>query len=175
MESLKRFLTTKLKLKVNEQKSAVAQPLERKFLGFSFTSEEKPRRRIAPKAVNRFKGRVRELTRRNRGISIKEMAEELAQYLRGWIGYFGRCQTPSVLRDLDKWLRHRLRSVIWKQWKRGTVRFKELIARGVNRPLAAKTAGSSHGPWRLSHSRALDVALPNAYFDSLGIPKLTVG
>ena len=175
MESIKRFITTKLKLKVNQQKSAVAQPWERKFLGFSFTSEEKPRRRIAPKAVDRFKERVRELTSRTRGVSIEEMAEELARYLRGWIGYFGKCQTPSVLRNLDKWLRHRLRSVIWKQWKRGTIRFKELTARGVDRSLAARTAGSSHGPWRLSHSRALDVALPIAYFDSLGIPRLTVG
>src|SRR6266496_2066468 len=126
MESIKRFITTKLKLKVNQQKSAVAQPWERKFLGFSFTSEEKPRRRIAPKAVDRFKERIRELTSRTRGVSIEEMAEELARYLRGWIGYFGKCQTPSVLRYLDKWLRHRLRSVIWKQWKRGTIRFKEL-------------------------------------------------
>jgi RNA-directed DNA polymerase len=175
MESLKRFIMTTLKLKVNVQKSAVAQPWERKFLGFSFTSEEKPRRRIAPKAVDRFKERVRELTRRTRGVSIEEMAEELTRYLRGWTGYFGKCQTPSVLRDLEKWLRHRLRSVIWKQWQRGTIRFKELIARGVDRPLAARTAGSSHGPWRLSHSRALDVALPIAYFDSLGIPRLTVG
>jgi RNA-directed DNA polymerase len=173
MESLKRFITTKLKLKVNEQKSAVARPWERKFLGFSFTWDREPRRRIAPKAVLRFKERVRELTSRTRGVSMERMAEELSRYLRGWIGYFGKCQTPSVLQGLEEWTRRRLRSAIWKQWKRGSVRFAELRKRGVGKELAAKTAGSAHGPWRLANSPALAYALPNAYFDSLGIPKLT--
>jgi RNA-directed DNA polymerase len=174
MESLKRFITTKLKLKVNESKSAVAEPRERKFLGFSFTGGESPKRRIAPQAVKRFKERVRELTRRTRGISIERMAKELTLYLRGWIGYFGKCQTPSVLKSLEEWMRRRLRSVVWKQWKRGTVRYRELRKRGVDSALAAKTAGSAHGPWRLAMSPGLALALPNAYFDSLGIPKLTV-
>ena len=155
MESITRFITTKLKLKVNEQKSAVARPWERKFLGFSFTSEREPKRRIAPKAVDRFKERVRELTRRTRGVSIERMAEELARYLRGWLGYFGNCQTPSVLQGLEEWIRRRLRSAIWKQWKRGTVRFAELRKRGVGKDLAAQTAGSAHGPWRLANSPAL--------------------
>src|SRR5579864_4078286 len=126
MESLKRFITTKLKLRVNEQKSAVARPWERKFLGFSFTRHREPKRRIAPKAVRRFKERVRELTSRTRGVSMEQMAEELARYFLGWIGYFGKCQTPSVLVDLAEWVRRRLRSVIWKQWKRGKRRFVEL-------------------------------------------------
>jgi RNA-directed DNA polymerase len=173
-ESLKRFITTKLKLKVNESKSAVAEPWERKFLGFSFTWNESPKRRIAPKAVQRFQERVRKLTSRTRGISIERMAKELALYLNGWIGYFGKCQTPWVLKSLEEWMRRRLRSVIWKQWKRGTRRFVELRKRDVNVPLAAKTAGSPHGPWRLAKSPALAFALPNAYFDSLGIPRLTV-
>jgi RNA-directed DNA polymerase len=173
MESLKRFITTKLKLKVNGQKSAVARPWERKFLGFSFTAGQQPKRRIAPKAVDRFKERVRELTSRTRGVSTERMAEELARYLRGWLGYFGRCETPSVLAELDRWLRRRLRSAIWKQWKRGSVRFAELRKRGVGKDLAAQTAGSAHGPWRLANSPALAIALPNAYFDSLGIPRLT--
>jgi RNA-directed DNA polymerase len=173
MESVTRFITRRLKLKVNEEKSAVGQPAERKFLGFSFTREREPRRRIAPKAIVRFKKRVRELTRRTRGVSIEQMTEELTRYLRGWIGYFGRCQTPSVLEGLERWLRHRLRSVVWKQWKRGKVRFTELRKRGVSKELAAKTAGSAHGPWRLANSPALSIALPNAYFDSLGIPRLT--
>jgi RNA-directed DNA polymerase len=174
MESLRRFITGKLKLKVNELKSAVARPWERKFLGFSFTMAREPRRRIAPKAMERFKERVRALTRRTRGVSIERMAEELARYLRGWLGYFGYCQTPSVLEGLDAWLRRRLRSAIWKQWKRGTVRFRELHQRGVGKDLAARTAGSAHGPWRLANSPALEIALPNAYFASLGIPQLTV-
>jgi len=174
MESITRFITMKLKLKVNEQKSAVARPWERKFLGFSFTFGQEPKRRIAPKAVLRFKKKIRELTRRTRGVSTEQMAKELTRYLRGWLGYFGRCQTPTVLEKLDKWVRHRLRSVIWKQWKWGSVRFAELRKRGVGKDLAAQTAGSAHGPWRLANSPALSKALPNAYFDSLGIPRLTV-
>jgi len=174
MKSITRFLTAKLKLKVNEQKSAVARPWERKFLGFSFTNSGVPKRRIAPKAVDRFKERVRELTSRTRGVSTERMADELSRYLRGWIGYFGKCETPSVLEGLEQWLRRRLRSAIWKQWKRGTVRFAELRKRGVGKDLAAQTAGSAHGPWRLAASPALSFALPNAYFDSLGIPRLTV-
>ena len=174
MESIGRFITTKLKLKVNQQKSAVARPWERKFLGFSFTWNREPKRRIAPKAVERYKERVRELTRRTKGVSIERMAEELAQYLRGWNGYFGKCQTPSVLQGLEEWTRRRLRSVVWKQWKRGTVRFAELRKRGVGKDLAAQTAGSAHGPWRMANSPALTIALPNAYFTSLGIPRLTV-
>jgi RNA-directed DNA polymerase len=174
MKSVARFIATKLKLKVNEQKRAVAEPWKRKFLGFSFTRAETPKRRIAPKAVLRFKERVRELTSRTRGVSIERMAEELARYLRGWIGYFGNCETPSVLRGLDEWTRRRLRSVIWKQWRRGTRRFAELRKRGVSYDLAAQTAGSAHGPWQLANSPALAIALPNAYFTPLGIPPLTV-
>ena len=175
MTRITRFITTKLKLKVNEQKSAVARPWERKFLGFSFTANREPKRRIAPKAVSRFKAKVREVTRRTRGVNVEKMAEELGRYLRGWIGYFGQCQTPSVLQGLEEWTRRRLRSVLWKQWDRGPVRFSELRKRGVGKDLAAQTAGSAHGPWRLANSPALQVALPNAYFDSLGIPRLTVG
>jgi RNA-directed DNA polymerase len=175
MASITRFITTKLKLTVNARKSAVARPWERKFLGFSFTASRMPKRRIAPQVVLRFKAKVRELTRRTRGVSVQKMAAELSQYLRGWLGYFGHSQTPSVLQGLEEWTRRRLRSVIWKQWKRGPVRFAELRLRGVGKDLAAQTAGSVHGPWRLAHSPALAIALPNAYFDSLGIPRLTGG
>ena len=172
MARLTAFITRRLKLKVNGQKSAVARPVDRKFLGFSFTGGQQPRRRIAPKAIVRFKERVRELTSRTRGVSLERMVEELSAYLRGWRSYFGFCETPSVLHDLDQWLRRRLRSVLWKHWKRGSTRFAELRRRGVGRALAAKTAGSAHGPWRLANSPALTVALPNAYFDSLGLPRL---
>ncbi len=172
MEGVKRFLTRKLKLKVNESKSAVARPRDRKFLGFSFISGEVVKRRIAPKAIIRFKERIRELTRRTRGISIERMIEELRRYMIGWRSYFGFCQTPSILKDLERWTRRRLRSMIWKQWKRGRVRFKELRLRGIDKGLAARTAGSAHGPWRLSNSPALAIALPNAFFVSLGLPSL---
>jgi len=172
MTSIERFLANRLKLKVNKAKSAVAKPSVRKFLGFSFTRGEQPRRRIAPQALARFKSRVQELTRRTRGASPKQIVKELSGYLVGWRGYFGFCQTPSVLRALDQWLRRRLRAIVWKQWKRGTTRFAELRRRGVGRDLAAQSAGSPHGPWRLSNSPALTVALPTAFLGSLGLPSL---
>jgi RNA-directed DNA polymerase len=166
---IERFLERRLKLKINKAKSAVAKPSVRKFLGFSFTSGSEPRRRIAPQAIARFKAKVRELTRRTGGKSLAQIAKELSVYLIGWRGYFGFCQTPSVLRVLDRWIRRRLRAVVWKQWKYGPARFVELRRRGVGRDLAAQTAGAPHGPWRLANSPALTIALPNSFFTSLGL------
>jgi RNA-directed DNA polymerase len=173
-QNITRFITRRLKLKVNEQKSAVARPVERKFLGFSFTLRE-AKRRIAAKAIVRFKQKVRELTGRTRGISIEQMTKELASYLRGWRSYFGFCETPTVLESLDQWIRRRLRSMIWKQWQRGRVRFARLCARGVNPYLAGTTAGSPHGPWRIANSPAMSIAFPIAYFDALGVPRMFTG
>ena len=175
MASLTRFITSRLKLKVNSAKSAVAPPGERTFLGFSFTRPPAPRRRLAPSTVIRFKAKVRELTRRTRGVSLETMVQQLGTYLRGWHGYFGFCQTPSVLVHLDEWIRRRLRSAVWKQWRHGRTRFRELRRRDVGLALATTTAGSAHGPWRLSHSRALDVALPKGFFATLGLPELAAG
>jgi len=173
MQKITRFLSEKLKLKVNESKSGVARPARRKFLGFSFTSGKQPKRRIASPTLLRFKKRIRELTKRNRGVSLEPMVQELRRYLIGWRGYFGFCQTPSVLRNLDSWIRRRLRCFQWKLWKRGKTRFAELRKRGVGKDLAAQTAGSSRGLWHISRSPALSIALPGAYFDSLGLPKLS--
>jgi len=172
MKSVSRFIARKLKLKVNERKSAVDRPHRRKFLGFSFTSETGPRRRISPQAVARFKERVRELTRRTR-TGLERTIKELAEYLRGWGGYYGYCETPSVLDNLNSWIRRRLRSLAWKQWKRGRTRYKELRTRGVRKDPAARTAGSPKGPWHISKSPSLSIALPNAYLSSLGLPTLT--
>lgn len=172
MEGVSRFITERLKLKVNASKSAVAHPSERKFLGFSFTAGKEPKRRIAPKAIERFKEKVRIVTRRTHGRGFKQIQEELSPYLIGWRGYFGKCQTPSVLEQLDGWIRRRLRSAAWNQWKRGRNRFAQLTKRGVGKDLAAQTAGSPHGPWRISASPAMSIALPNALWDRLGIPRL---
>jgi RNA-directed DNA polymerase len=172
MENISRLISRKLKLRINQSKSAVARPSDRKFLGFSFTKGKEPKRRISNQAKKKFKEQVRKLTRRSRGVSIERMTEELALYLRGWIGYYGYCQTPSVLRDFDSWLRRRLRNAIWKKWKRGRTRYAELLKRGVNPDLAAQTAGGSHGLWRISQSPALGIALPNPYFSKLGLPSL---
>src|SRR6202165_5297559 len=174
MESIEQFLAQRLKLKVNKAKSAVAKPNVRKFLGFSFTSGKQPRRRIAPQAIDRFKERVRVLTRRTGGRSLSQVSKELSCYLIGWRGYFGFCETPSVLRKLDQWTRRRLRAIAWQQWKRGPTRFARLRRCGVGRDLAAQAAGSPHGPWRLSNSPALAIALPNAFFASLGFAPLVV-
>ena len=106
--------------------------------------------------------------------TVPQMVKEITTYLRGWLGYFDDCQTPSVLRTLESWLRRRLRSVVWKQWKRGRTRFRELRKRNVRKDLAAPTAGSPHGPWRIANSPALAIALPNAYFTQLGLPPLVV-
>ena len=175
MESVKRFITEKLKLKVNESKSAVAKPQERKFLGFSFTSGKELKRKIAPKAIDRFQERVREITDKGRGRSMKQVMEELAPYLRGWRNYFGFCETPAVLRHLDSWIRRRVRCAFWRQWKTGRKRFTELVRRGVSEELAAKTAGSRRGPWRVSQSPALGIALSNAALTSFGLPSLVEG
>jgi RNA-directed DNA polymerase len=170
LAGIDKFLEKRLKLKVNKAKSAVAKPRARKFLGFSFTSGKEPRRRIAPQALARFKARV--LTRRTRGRSLAQIIKELSIYLIGWRGYFGFCQTPSVLRALDEWIRRRLRAIAWKQWKRGRARFAALRRCGVGRALAAQTAGSPHGPWRLANSPALAIALPNRFLGSLGLPSV---
>ena len=102
------------------------------------------------------------------------MVTQMVTYLRGWLGYCGDCQTPSVLRSLESWLCRRLRSVVWKQWKQGQTRFRELRKRNVSKDLAAQTAGSPHGPWRIANSPALAIALPNAYFARLRLPPMVV-
>jgi RNA-directed DNA polymerase len=172
MESITRFITEELKLKVNEAKSAVARPQERKFLGFSFSAGPEVKRVIAPKALDRFKRRVREITRRAKGVSMETTMEELAPYMRGWRNYFGFCETPVVLQYLTRWVRLRLRAALWRQWKTQRRRRAALIRLGVSERLASNTAGSGRGPWYLARSRALSVGLSNAYFRSLGLPSL---
>ena len=172
MESISRFITQKLKLKVNEAKSAVARPQERKFLGFSFTAGPVIKRTIAPRSLERFKQRIRDITRRAKGVSIKTTMEELVTYMRGWRGYFGFCETPEVLIALTRWVRLRLRAALWRQWKTPRRRRAALIARGVSEWAARNTAGSGRGPWYLARSRALSSGLSNAYFKSLGLPSL---
>jgi RNA-directed DNA polymerase len=173
MQSITKFLSTRLRLKVNEAKSAVGRPWERKFLGFTFTNRKQPRRRIAPAALKRVKDKVRELTCRKRGNTLKQIIEELTSYLRGWIGYFGYCETPTVLHNLEKWLRRKLRCLIWKRWKRGTTRFKRLRALGLTITQAREGAGSgAHGPWRMSLNPSINSALSIAYFQALGLRSL---
>jgi RNA-directed DNA polymerase len=173
MTSVSRFLTRKLKLTVNETKSAVARPEERKFLGFSIANDGSERR-IAPKAIDKFKMQVRERTRRTRGESLPQIVEGLRPYLIGWRSYFGFCQTPIVLTNLEAWIRRRLRMYLWRQWRNGHHRFKELRRRGVPKFLAAVAAGSPTGLYRMSGHPAVQMALRNHVFDALGLPRLYV-
>lgn len=172
MASVSRFITRRLKLKVNESKSAVDRPSRRKFLGFTIAEGAKPQRRIAPKALKRFREKIRGLTRRTRGVDAKRMVSDLTVYLRGWVGYFGFCQTPWELRDLDGWIRRRLRAVAWKHWKRGPTRCRQLRRRGVARDQAVHAAWWYHSPWHASRTKAINVALPNTLWDRLGLLRL---
>ena len=150
----------------------MARPQERKLLGFSFRAGPEVKRVIAPKALDRFKRRVREITGRAKGVSMKTTMEELAPYMRGWRSYFGFCETPEVLIGLTRWVRLRLRAALWRQWKTPRRRRAALLALGVREPLASHTAGSGRGPWYLARAKALSVGLSNAYFKSLGLPSL---
>ncbi|MCL4476828.1 MAG: group II intron reverse transcriptase/maturase [Nitrospirae bacterium] len=168
MAGVTRYLSQKLRLKVNALKSAVARPWQRTFLGFTLTYSCKSV--VSGKAVKRFKEEVRRHTFRTRGVSVKNVVSTMRRYLLGWKAYFGFCESRSILKELDSWVRRRLRCYLWKQWGKGG--YHELRRRGVSRDLAWNTAKSAHGPWRLSRSPALAFALPARYFASIGLPSL---
>lgn len=171
-ESITKFLAKRLRLKVNEEKSAVGKPSKRKFLGFSFVLRAEPKIRLAEVSKMRFRKRIRELTRPTKGSSLAQVVAALRRYIIGWRGYYRICETPSIFTDLDKWIRRRLRCYQWRLWKRGRTRYAELTKRGVPPRTAAAAAASSRGPWRLSGSPPLAHALPNAYLTGLGLPSI---
>lgn len=168
-----RQLYAGLRLKINETKSAVARVWDRKFLGFTFwvAKGKQIQPKVARKALDAMKDRVRQLTSRNGGRSMEQIAKELRAYLLGWKGYFQLAATPGVFRVLDEWIRHRLRAIQLKQWKRGTTIYRELRARGLSQHAAAKVAKNGRRWWRNS-AMAINIALPNSLFDQLGIPRL---
>lgn len=172
MAGATRWLSRKLKLKVNAKKSAVAHPETRKFLGYSYRRGRKVWCVVSPESVKRFKTRIRELTGRNTGRSLEQLIQSLKRYLTGWKSYYGLNEWPRLMRDLSRWIRRRLRSVLLKQWKTGSKRYRELRNRGVSKDLAAQTVGSCHKQWRISCSPALNIALPNNLFVRLGLPEL---
>lgn len=163
-----------LRLRINETKSAVARPEDRKFLGYSFWYDEggEVRRRAAPKALDAMKERVRQITGRTRGRSLKTVVAELRSYLPGWREYFRLDETPLRFRNLESWIRRRLRLVQLKQWGRGAKVFRELRARGLSKRSAAEVAAHCKHWWRTSRHVALQTALPNSYFDRIGVPRL---
>jgi RNA-directed DNA polymerase len=170
--TLKR-LFTKLQLRVNEAKSAVGNPWERKFLGYSFYCAPgtlKPK--VAPQALEKMKDRVRELTSRKGGRSLKSVVLRLKIYLSGWKNYFQLAKTPGVFRVIDKWIRHRLRALQFKQWKKGRKTYRELERLGATPSAAWHGVRLRKRWWRAAHSKLLRAALPDAYFDRLGVPRL---
>lgn len=170
METIEGFLWKKLKLKVNRQKSAVARPQERQFLGFSFTSSRWLKIKLADKALKKVKHRIKKITRRSRGISLLQVVKELNAYLRGWLGYFRLIETPTIIRDLDSWIRRRLRCYVMKQWiKNSHTRYQRLRSLGVSAQGAGGIAASRKGPWVLSNAKPLKVALSNRFFAEKGL------
>lgn len=169
MQNLQRYIGDTLRLKVNAQKSAVDRPWNRTFLGFTF-SRRGLKIKVSTSALLKLKATVRMLSRRTRGHTLLQVIADLKKSLLGWKAYFDIAEVLSPLQDLDKWIRRRLRSYIWKQW--GRKGYRMLRCLGVKRQLAWNTAKSAHGPWRLSASPALYYALPNKYFKSLGLPEL---
>jgi group II intron reverse transcriptase/maturase len=164
----------KLKLRINEEKSAVARVWDRKFLGYSFwvAPRRVVKRRVAPKALEELKQNIRAITRRNGGRSMEQVCGELGAYLRGWKQYFKLADTPGVFRELDQWLHHRLRAIQLKQWKRGRTTFRELRTRGLPEWLVRKGANSRGRWWWASALGAMHTALPGSSFDRLGVPRL---
>jgi RNA-directed DNA polymerase len=173
MQALRRLFAD-LRLRVNEAKSAVARPWNRKFLGYTFwvSKDAAIRRRIADKTLETMKDRVRQITSRTRGRSLASVIADLRGYLPGWKEYFRLTEMPSTLRDLDAWIRRRLRMVQLKQWKTGPCVFRELCARGVPRNAAASAAAHAQRWWRTARHPALNLALPPREFDRLGLPRL---
>jgi len=167
------FLKHRLRLTVNEDKSAVDRPQRRKFLGFSMLYGNTPRVRLAPQAVQRLKTKVRELTCRRRSQSMETRVSRLSSYLRGWIHYFALAETPSPFSELDEWIRRRLRLCLWKQWKRAKTRFKNLRTLGLSQHEAWEAAGSKKGLWRISASPPVQKALNNAYWRLQGLVSLS--
>jgi group II intron reverse transcriptase/maturase len=172
MESLRKEFA-KLRLRINEAKSAIDRPWNRRFLGFTFTRNgRESRRRVSERAVEKAKDRIRKLTNRNRGASMVTVVKELATYLKGWMQYFRICQVPRPRRILDKWILARLRLLQVKQWKRGTTAYPRLVAMGVQEPAALHTAHFLRRWWFAAHSPGITRAMPRAYFARLGLPQL---
>jgi group II intron reverse transcriptase/maturase len=171
MQALRR-LYAQLHLRVNESKSAVAPVWDRKFLGYSFWAPRgEVRRAVARKALDAMKERVRRITRRSCGRSMAEVCAELRSYLVGWKAYFRLADTPKVFARLDQWIRRRLRALQLKHWKHGGTIYRELRARGMSTDLAAQVAAGRGRWWRFSKTM-VNIALPNALFDKLGVPRL---
>jgi RNA-directed DNA polymerase len=173
LDSVERLLAKRLRLKVNRHKTAVAKPQERKFLGFSFTSGRNLKIKLSDKALKSAKCRIKQITRRSRGINLQQVVKELNVYIRGWMGYYRLIETPSILRDLDSWIRRRLRCFVMKKWiNNSRTRYRGLVALGVSEANAWPVAASRKGPWVISNMKPVKVAMPNRFFAERGLISL---
>jgi RNA-directed DNA polymerase len=172
MGGVKAFLEEALKLRINAEKSAVARPWERKFLGYSVTVHRESRLRIAPASVQRLMQKVRDVMRAGRGRSLARTIEDLNPLLRGWINYFRLTATKGVLEELDSWMRRRLRCLLWRQWKRPATRARKLRALGLDAERARLSAGNGHGPWWNAGASHMNLVLPAKYFTTQGLVSL---
>jgi len=172
MKSVTEFLSKRLRLKVNAEKSAVARPWERKFLGYSMTWHKQPRLKVAPESLRRLKAKVRTIFREGRGRSLSKVIEDLNQLLRGWIQYFRLAEVKGIFEELDGWLRRKLRCLLWRQWKRPFTRAKNLMKRGLEKLRAWRSATNGHGAWWNAGASHLNEAFPKSYFDRLGLISL---
>jgi group II intron reverse transcriptase/maturase len=170
MGSISRFIEKKLRLKVNREKSAIVRPWESKYLGCCVTnSNAAPKIRIHWKSIKKFKERVREITARDRGRSLSQVIRELLEFINGWWNYYGIAESINRLSPLSHWIRRRLRALIWTQWKNRKTRVTQLLKRGVSREYAVTTGCARKGTWRMSNVKWVNIALPDAYFHSLGL------
>jgi RNA-directed DNA polymerase len=172
MKSVGRFIEGKLKLRINAQKSAAARPWDRKILGFSFTRAKESKKRIATKSLEKFKDRIRELTKTGHR-NWKRMLDELNVYLRGWGNYFGHCQTPRIVRELDGWVRHRMRALIWRNWKTNSCRYRELMKRGIKPWRAWWMSRTTEGAWKMSNIQPMHCIFSEKWFAKQGLVQLT--
>jgi RNA-directed DNA polymerase len=172
MQSLTRFLSQRLKLTVNAAKSAVARPWQRKFLGYSLTAHQKPKLRIATPSLQRLTDKVRTLLRGARGRSLVTTIQTLNPILRGWAAYFKLTETKRALEERDGWIRHKLRCVLWRQWKRSSARARHLLQRGLTKDRAWRSATNGRGPWWNAGASHMHAAFPKSWFDHLGLVSL---
>jgi RNA-directed DNA polymerase len=170
--SVTHFIERKLKLKVNQAKSAVDRPWKRKFLGFSFSENEQPKVRIAKQSLQKAQAKIREITSRKKPMKMEKRIKELNQFLTGWCGYFSLADTPSIFRDMDKWIRRRLRMCLWKQWKLPKTKVKRLLSLGIPKNKAFEWGNTRKGYWRIAGSPILGITLDNQYWKSYGLKSL---
>lgn len=172
MKSVTDFLTNRLHLKVNAEKSAVARPWERKFLGYTMTWHKRPRLKVSPTSLERMKAKVRMIYREGRGRRLLKVIEDLNRMLRGWIQYFRLAEVKGIFEELDGWIRRKLRCLLWRQWKRNFTRAKNLMRRGLDKLRAWKSATNGYGAWWNAGASHMNEAFPKSYFDRLGLTSL---